>query len=93
VDALAEGVKGGRHDLAVEDVAPRREDELREVAAQRLAVARLQVRLVAVDEGDGAKAVVLGLVGPAVALGEGGARPGELGHQRRLQRQGHVAAP
>ena len=73
MDALAERVEGARDDLAVEDVAPGRELQLGEVAAQRLAVARLQVGLVAVDEGDGAEAVVLGLVGPALALGEAGA--------------------
>ena len=79
VDALAERVEGGGDDLAVEDIAPGREDQLGEVAAQRLAVARLQVGLVAVDEGDRAEAVVLGLVGPAVAFGQSGSRARELG--------------
>ena len=93
VDALAERVEGGGDDLAVEHVAPGREDQLGEVAAQRLAVARLQVGLVAVDEGDCAKAVVLGLVGPAVAFGQGGSRARELGCERRVQRKRHRAAP
>ena len=55
------------HDLAVEDVAARGEGELGEVARERLAVARLEVDVVAVDEGDRAEAVPLGLVDPAVA--------------------------
>ena len=73
VDALAERVEVlaalvvEEHDLAVEHVAARREAQLGEVARQRLAVARLQVDVAAVDEGDGAEAVPLGLVHPAVS--------------------------
>ena len=73
MDALAERVEVlpallvEQHDLAVEHVAAGRERELGEVAAQRLAVARLQVDVVAVDERDRAEAVPLGLVAPAVA--------------------------
>jgi hypothetical protein len=93
VDALAERVEGGGDDLAVEHVAAGRELQLGEVAAQRLAVARLQVGLVAVDERDGAKAVVLGLVGPAVTLRQAGSRARELGRQRRFERKGHETAP
>ena len=92
-DPLAERVERGGDDLAVEDVAPGREDQLGEVAAQRLAVARLQIGLVAVHEDDCPKAVVLGLVGPAVAFGQGGSRSRELGCERRVQRKRHRAAP
>ena len=53
------------HDLAVEDVAAVGEGQLREVAAQRLAAARLQIDVRAVDEGDGAESVPFGLVHPA----------------------------
>ena len=55
------------HDLAVEDVAAGREAQLGEVARQRLTAARLDHALVAVDERDGAEAVVLGLVDPVLA--------------------------
>ena len=55
------------HDLAVEHVAPGRERDLGEVAGQVTAVARLQLHLVAVDERDRAKAVVLGLIDPLLA--------------------------
>src|SRR4051812_17897912 len=99
VDALAERVEVlaalvvEPHDLAVEDVAPLGELQLGEVAGQRLAVARLQVDAVAVDERDRAEAVPLRLVDPAVALREGLLRLGELGEEGRAQRQGHAPDP
>ena len=57
-------------DLAIEHVAAGREAQLREVAGQGAAVARLELGVVAVDERDRAEAVVLGLVGPAFAIGQ-----------------------
>jgi len=68
VDALAQQVEllaaalVEDDDLAVQDVAPGRERQLGEVARQRLAVARLDLRRVAVDEDDRAEAVPLGLI-------------------------------
>ena len=56
-------------ELAVEDVAALGEDELGEVAGERLRTARLQVEIVTVDERERAEAVVLRLVGPVVAVG------------------------
>jgi len=79
------------HDLAVEHVAARGKRELGEVARQRLAGARLHVHVLAVDEHDRAEAVVLGLVRPAVAVGQLLARSRELGLERGLERQRHVA--
>src|SRR3954452_5403809 len=76
-------------ELAVEDVAARGELDLREVARHRLAVARLQVALAAVDEGDRAKAVPLGLICPAVAPRQRGSGPGQLGQDGRLERERH----
>jgi hypothetical protein len=64
---------GAEHDqLAVQDVIPVREFELGEVAAERPAVARLQKCLLGVHEGERAKSVPLGLVGPALVLRQGG---------------------
>ena len=65
----------GDDDLAVEDAAlgqggPQRVGQLREVAVERLEVARLGEDLVAVAEHEGAEAVPLGLVQPAVAVGQ-----------------------
>ena len=70
-----------------------RRGDLGEVARQRLAVARLQLDVVAVDERDAAKAVVLGLVGPALAVRQCLARACQLGQHGRFQRQRHCAAP
>ena len=73
VDALAKRVEVlpallvEQHDLAVEHVAALGERELGEVARHRLAAARLQEDLAAVDERERAEAVPLGLVDPAVA--------------------------
>ena len=82
-----------QHDLAVEHVAPLGERQLGEVAGQRLAVARLQVDLVAVDERERAEAVPLRLVDPAVALGQRLLRLRELGEDGRAERQGHAPDP
>src|SRR5206468_1587978 len=76
-------------DLAVEDVAAG-EAQVGEVAAERLAIARLQEAVLAVDEDEGAEAVPLGLVGPAGALGQAGAWPGELRQHRRREWQRHL---
>ena len=84
-DLLAVGVEDD--ELAVEDVAAVGELELREVAAQRLAAARLDVDVVAVDEDDCAEAVPLGLVRPLVALGQCLARERELRLDRGLERE------
>ena len=94
VDALAEGVEGGRDDLAVEHVAAgrQRRRHLGEVAGQPLAVARLQLDLVAVHEGDGAEAVELGLVGPAVARGQRVTRARELREDGGPERERHGRA-
>jgi hypothetical protein len=73
------------HQLAVEDVAPLREGDLREVATQRLAAARLEVDLLSVDIGERSEAVVLGLIGPILALGENLAGERQLRLDRRLQ--------
>ena len=77
------------HDLAVDHVAPGRERDLGEVAPERLGAARLEHQLVAVDEGDRAEAVEFRLVAPLLAERQllGGA--GELGLDRRLERQCH----
>jgi hypothetical protein len=97
VDALAERVEelhavlAEDDDLAVEHVAPGREAQLGEVPRQRLAVARLQVGLVAVDERHAAEAVPLRLVRPALALGQLRARARELGQERRCDGEGHRA--
>ena len=88
VDALAEHVEVlaalvvEEDDLAVEHVAALGERELGEVAAQRAAVARLQVDVGAVDEGDRAEPVPLGLVGVALA-GRGAPSPSGRAAARR----------
>ena len=98
MDPLAEQVEllaaAGRvdHDLPVEHVAPGREAQLREVAGQRLAVARLEDDVVAVDERHRPEAVVFRLVRVPVALRQAGRRFGELGGDRRAQRQSHRSA-
>src|SRR5919109_4864009 len=78
------------HDLAVEDVAPGGELELREVAPERAPVAGLEIDLRAVDEGDGAEAVPLGFKAPSVAGGEGFGGTGELGEHRGHERERHA---
>ncbi len=71
MDSLADQVEllvsgGPAHEqLAVEDVASGREADLGEVARERLAVARLKLDVVTLDEGDRAEPVPLGLIGPA----------------------------
>ena len=75
--------------LAVDHVAALGEDELGEVAEQRLCAAGLQEDLVAVDERDRSEAVVLRLVGPLLALGQDLAGKRELGLDRRLERERH----
>ena len=95
MDALAQQLEllvaalAGDDELAVEHVAAGDEPDLGEVARHRLAVARLQVGLAAVDEGDRAEAVPLGLVGPAGVLREARARTGELGEDRGRQGERH----
>ena len=99
MDALAEQVEllaarlAVDDDLAVEDVAARGERQLGEVAGEVAAVARLEPDLVAVDERDGAEAVPLRLVGPAVPLRQARARARELRQQGGREREGHAPAP
>ena len=75
VDALLERLEvlaalGGADDeLAVQHVAAMWEAELGKVAAEPLAVSRLDVDVVAVHERDGPKAVPLRLEEPAVTIG------------------------
>ena len=81
--------------LAVEDAAvgqggPERVGQLREVAVERLQVARLRVDLVAVAEHERPEAVPFGLEQPAVVTGD---RVGGLGQHRldrRLEGQCHA---
>jgi hypothetical protein len=95
MDPLAERVevlpalRVEQDDLAVEDVAPRRERQLGEVARERPAVARLQVDLAVVHERQRAKPVPLGLVDPARAGRERARRLGELGQDRGCEGQRH----
>ncbi len=83
-----------RHDhLAVEHEPLRGQcedelDDLGEVAVHRTAVAALQLDVVAVPEHDRAKAVPLGLVAPALALGQVAGGLGELGLHGWGQRKG-----
>ena len=65
--------------------------ELREVAVERLEVARLDVDLVAVAEDERPEAVPLRLEQPAVALGQAVDGLGEHRLDRRLEREGAVA--
>ena len=97
VDALREQVElldaVHHHDhLAVEHQPLVRQLEhllhdVREVAVHRPAVAALELDVVAVAEHDRPEAVELGLVAPALALGQLLAELRELRLQRRLQRQ------
>src|SRR5579875_1606142 len=84
-------VPGVDHYLAVEHVAARREAQLREVALKRPAAARLERHLRAVDERDRAKAVELGLIGPALAYGDLGGGARQLRLKRRRERERHRA--
>src|SRR5204863_5485762 len=68
---------------------PDRLDDLREVAVHRLAVARLEIDIVAFAEDDRAEAVELRLVDPAVALGQLLGRLRQLRRDRRLERERH----
>ena len=76
MDALAERVEVlvavgvADDDLPVEHVAAGGKGELGEVAPERLAVARLQEHLVAVDEREAAEPVELHLVAVVIALGQ-----------------------
>ena len=79
-------------DLPVEHEPAGREAQLGEVPAKRLAVSRLHVDVVAVDEDDGPEAVELGLVQPALTLGQLGRRARELREQGRLERKGHAGS-
>src|SRR3990172_297225 len=79
-----EAVRTRDDDLPVDDAALREVclqggRELREVAVERLQVAALDERLIAVAEDDRTETVPLGLEEPAVALGE---RGGWLGQHR-----------
>ena len=82
-------VRVEEHDLPVEHVAARREAQLGEVARQRPPVARLQVDVVAVHEGDRAEAVPLRLVHPAAAGRQRLGGLGELGEERRREGKRH----
>src|SRR3954451_8105770 len=103
MDALAEEVElldaVDDHDqLAVEDDPVLRQgedvgDDLGEVAVHRLAVAALEVDVVAVAEHDRAEAVPLRLEAPAVAVRQLLRRAGELRLDRGLQREGHGGHP
>src|SRR3954447_609756 len=79
------------HELAVGDVAALRELDLREVARQRLAAARLDVGVGAVDEDDRSEAVELLLVGPLVSLRQLLAGQRELRLDRWAQWQFHAS--
>jgi len=94
VDPLREGVevlaaaRVADDDLSIDDVAAfGQAAELGEVTRERLAVARLQLDLVTVHEDDRAEAVPLRLIRPAVALGQGLGRPGELRQEGRGERE------
>src|ERR1700733_1053898 len=95
MDALSERVEVlvavgvADDDLAVQHIATCGKLELGEVAPERLAVARLQEYLLAVDERNAAKAVELDLVAVVLALGQLLARERQLRLERRLQRQAH----
>ena len=98
VDALAERVEVlpavgvEEDDLPVEHVAALREGQFREIAAQRLPAARLQVYVRAVDEGERAESVPLGFVDPARARRQLLRRTGELREERWREGQRHGAA-
>ena len=89
-----EPVRAHDHDFAVEHHRPGQQPrqllfEVREVAAQRLQVARLQVQLRAIEEQDAAEPVPLRLVQPALALGDGRAELGKHGRDGGLEGEWH----
>src|ERR1700733_14367085 len=86
VEVLATGVVA-YDDLAVEHVTPGGQHELGEVAPERLAVARLQEAVFAVDEGEAAKAVELDLVDVLLADRQLLARQRQLRLDGRAQRE------
>src|SRR3990172_10912549 len=93
-----EAVRPRDDDLPVDDAAVREVcleggRELREVAVERLQVAALDERLIAVAEDDRTETVPLGLEEPAIALGERGGWLRQHRLDRRLegQVQGHLA--
>ncbi len=98
VQAVLEGVEdldpvlAEDQQLAVDDVAALREDELGKVARQRAAASRLQEELAVVDEGERPEAVVLGLIGPALPRRQGLARERQLRLDRRLEGQRHATS-
>src|SRR6202789_510649 len=77
--------------LAIQDPAPRREAQLREVAGQFLAAAGLDIGVLAVDEDDRPKAVELRLVGPLLAQRQLFAGQRQLRLDRRREWEGHAA--
>jgi hypothetical protein len=79
------------HELAVEDIATLRELDLREVAAQRLAAARLEVDVLPIHVRERPEAVVLRLVHPVLPLREDLSGERQLRLYRGLQGQGDVA--
>ena len=80
----------GDHDLAVEHVAPAGRARARGSSAAAACRCATGGGRVAVDEGDRAKAVQLGLVGPAVALGELLPRARQLGEDGGLEGERHA---
>jgi hypothetical protein len=102
VDAVLERVEhlgaigSQNHELAVEHETPLGKLQLREIAAQRLPVPRLNEDLRAVHEGQRPEPVVLRFVRPLIALGQLLSGQRELRLHGRRERQGHgaiVAAP
>ena len=79
------------HDLPVEDVPPGRKGQLREVAVERLAVARLNMDGSAVNEGQCPETIVFRLIRPPFTTREHGRRLGELGQDRWTEGQSHAA--
>src|SRR3990172_439996 len=82
-----EAVRPRDDDLPVDDAAVREVcleggRELREVAVERLQVAALDERLIAVAEDDRTETVPLGLEEPAIALGERGGGKDGVGSDR-----------
>jgi hypothetical protein len=100
VDALAQQVElldavHLHHDLPVQHHALLRHrrhllGHVGEVAVHGLAAAALQVDLVAILEHQRPEAVPLGLVAPALALGELLRGLGQLGLDRRFERKAHT---
>lgn len=80
------------HDLAVEDEPAGRETQLGEVATERLAVSRLHMDIVPVDEDNRPEAVELRLVQPALTLGQLCCRTRQLWQQGRPERKRHAGS-